>query len=96
MSDASIWEMGWKIWCLFAAVAWPCTWMFGGKKSKPLTLEEKWAIFRELADTPQLMADGRTLQRIEWKYVLHVPEAVEAPMSSAPPTIARGRQPVIS
>jgi hypothetical protein len=90
MSNESLLFIGWNIWAVIAT----CVVLFGGKKSKPLTLEEKWAIFRELADTPQLMADGRTLQRIEWRYVLHVPEAVEAPISKAPPTIARGRQPV--
>lgn len=93
MSHQSGWGMAWDLWCIFAGIIWPCTW-FVRRKIQPLTPEEKWAIFRELADTPQLMADGRTLQRIEWKYVLHVPEPVEAPVSSAPPTIARGRQPV--
>ena len=90
MSNESLLFIGWNIWAVVAT----CVVLFGGKKPQPLTLEEKWTIFREMAQTPQLMADGQTYQRIEWRYVLHVPEVVGPPVSSAPPTIRMGGKPV--
>jgi len=90
MSNASLWEMGWHLWCIFAAIAWPLSAMFGGKK-KALTDDERWEIFHELVDTPQLMADRKSYQRIRWDYVAcEAPATSQAAAPGAQPAIVRG------
>lgn len=80
------------IWCYFAGIVWPITWLFEGKRK--LTAEEKWEVFREVAQTPQLMADGVVMQRIEWKYVPFEPKPAETATGVRPATIVHGARPV--
>jgi hypothetical protein len=84
-SDVWMWV---NIWCYCAGILWPLTWIFSSKK--PLSDAEKWEVFHEVCATPQLMADGVVMQRIEWRYVPYEAQATGGQARPAPPAIRVG------
>ena len=93
MSHHSTWDLLVDIWTWATLLtSWPFAYWMG--KSPKLSDEDKWRIFHELVEQPQLMADGKTLQRIEWKYVACEPEATPAQAlpAKAPRVMMGGRE----
>lgn len=87
------WEMLASIWTWATLLtSWPFAYWMG--KPKALTDEQRWEIFREMASRPQLMADGISMQRIEWKYVPYVAPVSETSTGVRPATIVQGARPV--
>jgi hypothetical protein len=95
--DRIDWYFWWQVWCwgcgIFCMI-WPLA--RGGKKPAmdALTDDERWQVFHAMCDRPQLMADGRTFQKIEWRYVpCAAPVSGEAPAAQqkAPPVPAPQR-----
>lgn len=78
--------LGWQVWCWACGVLAIIRMLFGSRKPR-LTDEERWQIFHELTSTPQLMADRKTYQKIEWRYAAYEPEAEQQAALRARPTI---------
>lgn len=76
----------WQVWMWVAAIGWP----FAAMRTRKLTDAERWEVFHELVAQPQLMADGKTLQRIDWKYVAVDPAGADAQVRQSAPTIRLG------